>query len=320
MQAIVQERYGSPDGLRLQDVDKPAIGDDQVLVKVHAASVNAADFHLLHRLPHVIAWLVRVPSSRVRGADMAGRVEAVGKTVTRFRPGDDVFGAGIGSFAEYATAREDNVAPKPRALTFEQAAAVPIAGLTALQGLRDKAHVQPGQKVLVYGAGGGVGTFAVQIAKALGAQVTAVTSTRNIEVVRSIGADEAIDYTRVDFTRRGELYDVVFDLGADRSLADCRRLMKSNGTLLTVGAPNGLWRVLARMAEAALRARLSRHTKWIFYIAKVKHEDLIALKELAEAGKLSPVIDRQYPLSAAADALRYVGTRRARGKVVIAVR
>jgi NADPH:quinone reductase-like Zn-dependent oxidoreductase len=320
MQAIVQERPGSPDGLELRDIEKPVAGDDEVVVRVRAASVNAADWHMMHLLTHVVAWLVRVPRSRVPGVDVAGYIEAIGKNVTRFKSGDEVFGAGKGTFAEYATTAESNLAPKPRSLTFEQAAAIPIAGLTALQGLRDKARVREGQRVLINGAGGGVGTFAVQIAKALGAHVTAVTSAENVELVRSIGADEIIDYTKEDFVARGQLYDVLFDLGGNRSLSECRRVVKANGTFLMVGAPVGLGKVLARIVGVVLRAKLWRDgTRWIFYVARAKHEDLVALKELAEAGKLTPVIDRQYPLSAAADALRYIGSRRVRGKVVISV-
>ena len=318
MKAVVQDRYGSPDGLQLREVEKPVVGDDRILVTVHAASINAADWHLMHRLPHLIAMVFRVPTSRIRGADLAGHVEAVGKKVTRFKPGDEVFGAGRGAFAEYAMASEDNLAPKPRSLTFEQAAAIPVAGLTALQGLRDKAHLRPGQRVLIYGAGGGVGTFAVQIAKAFGAHVTAVTSTSNVDLVRSIGADEVIDYAMEDFTKLGQRYDVLFDLGADRSLADCQRILNSSGTLLLVGAPNGLWPMLTRLLQVVLKAWL-RTSKSITYIAKVRHQDLVALKELVDAGRLSPVIDRRYSLNAVPDALRYVGTRHARGKVVITV-
>ena len=315
MRAIVQERYGSPDGLALRDIEKPVMGDDEVMVRVRAASINAADWHLLKGLPHLIARLMRARASQVPGADVAGTVEAIGQKVTRFKPGDEVFGLGRGAFAEYATASPDNLAPKPRSLTFEQAAAIPIAGLTALQGLRDRANVQPGQRVLINGAGGGVGTFAVQIAKAFGAYVTAVTNTGNIDLMRSIGADEVIDYTKEDFTRRGQMYDVVFDLGG-KSLTDSRRVLKSNGTFLMVGAPARLWTVVSRMLEAALRTRLSK-IRWIFYIAKGKRDDLVALADLANAGKLSPVIDRQYQLNDVPDALRYFGTRQARGKVVI---
>jgi len=316
MKAIVQDRYGSPDGLQLREIDKPIVGDDCMLVRVRAASVNAADWHLMRRLPHLIALLLGRRASRIRGGDMAGVVEAIGKSVTRFKPGDEVFGVGRGTFAEYATASEDHLVPKPRNLTFEQAAAIPGAGCTALQGLRDKAHVQPGQRVLVYGAGGGVGTFAVQIAKSLGAHVTAVTSTTNVGLVRSIGADEVIDYTTEDFTERGQRYDVLFDIGANRSFADCRRVLAPNGTLLLVGAPSGLWAQLSRV----LMAQLSREgSKRIAYIARIRREDLVVLKELVEAGKLSPVIDRQYRLNEVPDALRYLGARHARGKVVINV-
>lgn len=316
MNAIVQDRYGSPDGLTLRDIDKPIVGDDRVLVRVLAASVNALDWHLMRRLPHVIGKLMGQRFSRVRGVDLAGIVEAVGKTVTRFKPGDEVFGAGIGSFAEYSTTSEDRLAPKPRNLTFEQAAAIPVAGLTALQGLRE-ARLKPGERVLVYGAGGGVGTFAVQIAKALGAHVTAVTSTENLDLVRSIGADEVIDYTREDFIRRGQRYDVLFDVGANRSLTDCRRVLTSNGRIVLAGAPSGSWALLGRMLDA-LGSRITNQRIKTF-MARVRHADLMLLKELVEAGKLSSVIDRQYPLSGVPEAIRYLGTGHARGKVVIHV-
>jgi NADPH:quinone reductase-like Zn-dependent oxidoreductase len=242
----------------------------------------------------------------------------VGRNITRFKPGDEVFGAGVGSFAEYATSTERRLALKPRNLTFEQAATLTVAGITALQGLRDKGCLQPGQRVLVYGAGGGVGTFAVQIAKALGARVTAVTSTNNVELMHSIGADDVIDYTKEDFSRRGERYDILYDLGGDRSLADCRRVLAPNGMVILAGAGSKIWPLLVRLLEAQLRSRIGRQRIGI-YMARGKHEDLVVLKELAEAGKLSPVIDRTYPLSGVADALRYVGTRGARGKVVIKV-
>ena len=318
MKAIVQDGYGSPDVLKLREMEKPVVGDDRVLVRVNAASVNAADWHLMRRLPHLIGMLLRSPRSSVRGFDVAGDVEAVGKNVTRFKPGDEVFGTGIGTFAEYVTTSEDRLAPKPRNLTFEQAAAIPVAGCTALQGLRDKAHVQPGQRVLIYGAGGGVGTFAVQIAKSLGANVTAVSSSRNVDLVRSIGADEVIDYTKEDFTERGQRYDVLFDIGANRSFADCRRVLIPNGTLVLVGAPNGLWAILSRLLKAQLLSRIGSQ-QIASFLARVRQEELVVLKELVEAGKLSPVIDRQYPLSEVPDAVRYVGTGDARGKVVIRV-
>ncbi len=319
MKAIVQERYGSPDGLRLREVERPVAGDGQVLVRVHAASVNAADWHLMHRLPHLIGIFLGIRPSRIRGVDVAGQVEAVGRNVTRFEPGDEVFGGATGSFAEYATAAEDRLAPKPRNLTFEQAAAIPVAGVTALQGLRDKGQVRPGQRVLIYGAGGGVGTFAVQVAKALGAHVTAVTSTGNLELVRSIGADEAIDYTKEDFTARGDRFDVLFDVGADRSFADCRRVLAPNGKLVLAGAPSGsLLAPVKRLLSARARRR-SGSQATVPFMARVRHHDLVALKELAESGKLCPVIDRQYPLRNVPDALRYLGTRGARGKIVIDV-
>jgi 2-desacetyl-2-hydroxyethyl bacteriochlorophyllide A dehydrogenase len=313
MKAIVQDRYGSPDYLELREVDTPVAGDHGVLVRVRAASVNAADWHLMQKLPHLIGKLLGSPGSRVPGADMAGHVEAVGRDVARFRPGDEVFGAGRGSFGEYATAPEDHLVPKPRPLTFEQAAAIPLAGLTALQGLRDKGQVRAGQKVLIYGAGGGVGTFAVQVARSLGAHVTAVTSTGNSDLVRSIGADEVVDYTKEDFTRRGQRYDVLFDIGANRSLADCERVLAPDGRLVLVGAAGGLGAVVWRLIKASVGSRR------VSFLARVQHGDLVALKELAEAGKLSPVIDRQYALSEVPDALRYLGTRQARGKVVIRV-
>ena len=318
MKAIVQDGYGSPDVLALREIEKPVVGDDGVLVRVGAASVNAADWHLLQMLPHVIGMFLRSPRNSVRGIDVAGRVEAVGRNVTRFKPDDEVFGTGNGTFAEYVTTTEGRLAPKPRNLTFEQAAAIPVAGVTALQGLRDKAHVQPGQRVLIYGAGGGVGTFAVQIAKALGAHVTAVSSTGNVDLVRSIGADEVIDYTKEDFTKRGQRYDVLFDIGANRSFADCRRVLVPSGTLVLVGAPKGLWAILSRLLKAQLLSRIGSQ-RIASFLARVRHEDLVVLKDLVEAGKLSPVIDRQYPLSEVPEAVRYVGTGDARGKVVISV-
>lgn len=318
MKAIVQDGYGSPDVLQLREIEKPVVGDDGVLVRVSAASVNALDWHLMRKLPHLIGMVLRKPWSTVRGVDVAGHVEAVGRNVTRLKPGDEVFGAGPGAFAEYVTTSEDRLAPKPLNLTFAQAAAIPVAGLTALQGLRDKAHVQPGQRVLIYGAGGGTGTFAVQIARSLGAHVTAVTSTRNVDLVRSIGADEVIDYTKEDFTQRGQRYDVLFDIGANRSLADCRRVLVPDGTLVLIGAPKRIWTILSRLLKAQLLSRIGSQ-RITSFMARVKHEDLLVLKELAEAGRLSPVIDRQYLLREVPDALRYVGTGNARGKVVIRV-
>jgi NADPH:quinone reductase-like Zn-dependent oxidoreductase len=320
MKAIVQKRYGSPDGLEFVEIEKPVIGDHGVLVRVRAASVNAADWHLMHRLPHLIGKLLRVPDSRVPGMDMAGHVAAVGKDVTRFKPGDEVFGVAFGAFAEHAATTESRVVLKPRNATFEQAAAIPIAGCTALQGLRDKGHVQPEQKVLINGAGGGVGTFTVQIARSLGAHVTAVSRTSNIDLLYSIGADVVIDYTKEDFTRRAQRYDVLFDIGGNRSFADCRRVLSSNGTIVLAGAASrrGALAPLARLLGAQLMSRIGSR-RILPFLARVRQEDLIMLKELVEAGKLSAVIDRQYPLNEVADAIRYVGTGEARGKVVIDV-
>jgi NADPH:quinone reductase-like Zn-dependent oxidoreductase len=317
MKAIVQERYGSPDGLALREIEKPVPGDTQVLVRVRAASLNAMDWHLMHRLPHLIATILRLPRSRVRGSDLAGQVEAVGTNVTRLKPGDEVFGVAVGAFAEYALSTEDRLAPKPPNLTFEQAAALPVAGISALQGLRDQGHVHSGQRVLIHGAGGGVGTFAVQIAKALGAYVTAVTSGRNLDLMRSIGADEAIDYAREDFTRGARRYDVVFDSGGTRSYAECQRVLVPSGILVLCGAPNGMWALLSRMVKGMLTPRAGRRRR--SFLARIRRTDLVALKELAEGGKVTPVIDRQYPLREVPEALRYLGTRQARGKVVIGV-
>jgi NADPH:quinone reductase-like Zn-dependent oxidoreductase len=317
MKAIVQTGYGSPDFLELREVDRPAVADDGILVKIRAASINASDWHLMRRLAHVVARLMGRPVPRIRGADMAGIVEACGRNVSRFRPGDEVFGFARGAFAEYVAASEAHITLKPRALTFEQAAAMPGAGCTAFQGLRDKAQVRAGQKVLIYGAGGGTGTFAVQIAKALGAHVTAVTRTAHLDLLRSIGADQVIDYTREDFTRRGERYDVLFDIGADRSDADYRRALTPNGKLVLVGAPKKLGALLVRLVETLIRPRTGSGR--IVLMARARQEDLVAMKELVEAGKLSPVIDRTFPLSAVPEAFRYFGTGRAGGKVVISM-
>jgi NADPH:quinone reductase-like Zn-dependent oxidoreductase len=319
MKAIVQDGYGSADVLQLREIDKPVVTEGQVLVRVRAASVNALDWHSVHggRMIQAVSTLMRQPEQPVRGVDVAGLVEAVGANVTRFAPGDEVFGGAPASFAEYALARESGLVLKPRNLSFEQAAAVGVAGRTALQGLRDKAGVKPGQRVLISGAGGGVGTFAVQIAKALGAHVTAVTSTRNMDVVRSLGPDEIIDYTQEDFTRRGKRYDVVFDVAANRSLSDLRRVLRPNGTLVLVGADKrGGAAIFTRIIAAFARARLLRQ-RVVFYVAKATQDDLVVLKELIETGKVCPAIDRTYPLNEGAEAVRYLGTGQARAKVVI---
>jgi NADPH:quinone reductase-like Zn-dependent oxidoreductase len=316
MKAIVQNGYGSPDVLEFREIDRPSVADDQVLVRIRAASINAFDFGMLRRAIHVIARLMGSPVPRVRGADLAGIVESCGTSVTRFKPGDEVFGIARGAFAEYAVTTEARLALKPRPLTFEQAAALPVAGCTAIQGLR-KARVQSGQRVLIYGAGGGTGTFAVQIAKAFGAHVTAVTRTEHLDLLRSIGADEVVDYTSEDFTRRGERYDVIFDIGADRSSSDLQRSLALNGTLVFVGAPKRMTSLLARVFEALVLSRFRRGR--ITFTARVTQEDLLALKELADAGKLTPVIDRTYTLGEVPEAFQYFGTGRMGGKVAIRV-
>ena len=321
MKAIVQRGFGSPDVLELRDIDTPIAGADSVLVRVRAASVNAGDWHTLrHRLLHFIGVLVGFRSRRnpVPGVDLAGCVEAVGARVTRFTRGDQVFGVGLGTFAEYAVGSERRLAAMPRGLTFEDAAAIPAAGVTALQGLRDKAHVQPGQRVLVYGAGGGVGTFAVQIAKALGAHVTAVSKSSNVDRLRAIGADETIDYTKEDFTSRRQQYDVVFDLGGNRPLADCLAVLRPAGTLLLVGTTEGVASGMMRALKGRLMS-LTDGRRVVAFVANITHDDLLALTHLVEAGKLSPVVDRPFSLNAAADAMRYLETGAAQGKVVITV-
>jgi len=321
MKAIIRHKYGSPDVLEFEDVDKPVLEDDRVLVRVHAASVNALDWHLLRGLPYVGRMVLglRKPKESAMGVDVAGHVEAVGKNVTQFQPGDEVFGVRDGAFAEYVCAKENKLVLKPANLTFEQAAAVPVAGCTALQALRDKGQIQPGQRVLIYGAGGGVGTFAVQLAKAFEADVTAATSTGNIDMVRSIGADRVIDYTREDFTKDGQRYDLIIDMGGTRSLFACRRALTRVGTYVMVGGRSGRWiRPLDRVLGAAVVSRFVRQ-RLLFFIAKLPKDDLIVLKELMEAGKVTPVIDRTYPLSETREAIRYLEEGHARGKVVITV-
>ena len=319
MKALVQDGYGSADVLHLREIEKPVVTECRVLVRVHAASVNALDWHTVHGglALRVVASLMRQRDIPVRGVDLAGSVEAVGPGVTRFAPGDAVFGGAPAAFAEYALAREDSLMLKPQGLSFEQAAAIGVAGRAALQGLRDIGQVKPGQRVLICGAGGGVGTFAVQIAKALGAHVTAVTSTRNLELVRALGPDEVIDYTKEDFTRRAERYDVVFDIAAHRSLSDLRRVLTPGGTLVMAGAAKrGGLAIFARIGAALVRSRLFRQ-RVVFYMAKASQDDLVVLKDLIEAGRVCPAIDRTYPLSEAAEAVRYVGSGQARAKVVI---
>lgn len=324
MKAIVQDTYGSPDVLELRDFDKPGLGDDDVLVRVHAAGVDPGVWHVMAGRPYlvrIIGYGLRAPKTRVRGVDFAGRVEAIGTDVTQFQRGNEVFGTCNGSFAEYAAARKDKVAPKPTNLTFEQAAAVPISASTALQGLRDKGQVQQGQKVLIIGAAGGVGTFAVQLAKAFGAHVTGVCSTTKVDLVRSIGADDVIDYTRDDFAATGQPYDLILDTAGNRSLSHLRRALASRGTLVIVGGEGG-GRWLGGFQRGILWApmlSLFVGQKLGTFISKETGEDLVVLKELIESGKITPVIDRTYPLSEAPEAIRYVSQGHARGKVVITV-
>src|SRR5467141_3182765 len=321
MKAIVRRKYGSPDLLSLEDVEIPVVEDDRVLVRVHAASVNALDWHVLRGLPYLVRMSegLRKPKRSTMGVDLAGSLEAIGKNVTQFQPGDEVFGARDGAFAEYVAAKENKLVQKPANVTFEQAAAVPVAGCTALQALRDKGQVQPGQRVLINGAAGGVGTFAVQLAKAFGADVTATTSPRNVDLIRSIGADRVIDYTREDFTEGGQRFDLILDIGGKRSLFACRRALTRTGTYVIVGGPSGRWiRPLDRALGAAILSRFVRQ-KLLFFIAKLPKEDLILLKELMETGKVTPVIDRTYPLRETPEAIRYLEEGHARGKVVITV-
>jgi NADPH:quinone reductase-like Zn-dependent oxidoreductase len=321
MKAIVRDTYGSPDVLKLREVEKPELTDDGVLVRVHAASVNRGDWYTVAGM-YVArpATGFRRPKSRLIGTDFAGTVEAVGRDVTEFRPGDEVFGGRTGALAEYVCARARSVALKPTRLTFEEAAAVPVAALTALQGLRDRGQIQPRQKVLINGASGGVGTFAVQIAKALGAEVTAVCSTRNVDLARSIGADHVVDYTREDFTRSEQLYDLMFDNAGSRSWSECKRVLSRQATVVLVGGQMGnrLLGPLGHVIRMRLAATLSSR-KAVFFIAKFNSADMEVLRELLEAEKVTPVIDRRYELNEVADAFRYMGEGHARGKVVITV-
>ena len=323
MKAIVRDTYGSPDVLELRDIDKPEIGDDEVLVHVHAAGVGRDVWHVMTGLPYPIrlaGYGLRAPKNPIIGSDVAGVVEALGKNVSRFQPGDEVFGIGKGSYAEYVCAREDKLAPRPANLTFEQAAVVAISGLTALQGLRDHGKVRPGQEVLVIGASGGVGTFAVQIAKALGAHVSGVCSTKKVDMVRSIGADHVIDYTQEDFAEGGQRYDLILDIGGNSSLSRLRRALVPQGTLVIVGGEGG-GRWLGG-TDRQLRAMvLSRFVgqKLGTFVSKENHEDMLVLKELIESGKLTPVIDSTYPLAEVPEAIRYLEEGHARGKVVISV-
>jgi NADPH:quinone reductase-like Zn-dependent oxidoreductase len=321
MQAIIQDRYGSAGILELARVDLPAPKDNQVLVRVHAAGVDPGVWHLMTGLPYPLrlGFGLRRPRTRVRGRDVAGRVEAVGAKVTRFQPGDELFGTCEGSFAEYACVREGRAAHKPANLTFEQAAAVPISGQTALQGLRDVGKVRAGQRVLVIGAAGGVGSFAVQLAKAFGAEVTGVCSTTKVELVRSIGADEVIDYTRDDFTAMGRRWDLILDTAGNRPLARLRRALTAKGTLVIIGGDGGRWLGgLDRGLRAVLLSPFVGQRLRV-PISTEHARDLEALRDLIEAGKVTPVLDRTYPLPEAPEAIRYLEQGHPRGKVVVTV-
>jgi NADPH:quinone reductase-like Zn-dependent oxidoreductase len=323
MKAIVRDTYGSADVLELGDTDRPEIGDEEVLVRVHAAGVGRDVWHVMAGLPYPIrlaGYGLRAPNNPVIGSDVAGVVEVVAKDVSRFKPGDEVFGIGKGSYAEYVRALEYKLAPKPENLTFEQAAVVPIMGSTALQALRDHAKVRPGQEVLIIGASGGVGTFAVQIAKAFGAEVTGVCSTAKVEMVRSIGADHVIDYTREDFAKGEQRYNVILDIGGNSSLARLRRALTPKGTLIIAGGEGGgRWLGGTDRQLRALALSPFVGQKLGTFVAKENYEDLIALGELIESGKLTPVIDRTYPLAEVPEAIRYLEEGSAKGKVVISV-
>jgi NADPH:quinone reductase-like Zn-dependent oxidoreductase len=320
MKAIVNTTYGSPDVLQLKEVEKPTPKDHEVLVKVHAASAAAGDWHLLRAQPFLMRFTYGLlkPKHTILGAAVAGQVEAVGSNVTQFQPGDEVFGdlsgCGFGAFAEYVSVPENALAMKPTRLTFEEAATVPVSAITALQGLRDQGHIQPGQKVLINGASGGVGTFAVQIAKAFGAQVTAVCSTRNVDMVRSIGADQVIDYTQEDFTQIGQRYDLILAANGYHPISAYQRALRPQGRYVMSGGS------MSQMFQAMLLGPwLSRNgsQKMGNLLAKPNQKDLIFMKELLEAGKVVPEIDRRYPLSETAEAIRYLEKGHAQGKVVI---
>jgi NADPH:quinone reductase-like Zn-dependent oxidoreductase len=322
MKAVVYTKYGSPDVLQLKEVAKPTPKEDEVLIRVHAASANAADWHLLRGDPFVLhfAYGLLKPKKQILGSDIAGRVEAVGRNVKQFQPGDEVFGdisgCGLGGFAEYVSVPEHAVIWKPASMTFEEAAAVPMAAVTALQGLRDKGQLQPGQKVLIHGASGGVGTFAVQIAKSFRAEVTAVCSTKKVDMVRSLGADHVIDYTQEDFTKTGQRYDLILAANGNRSMFEYKRALAPKGIYVVTGGS------MAQLFQAMLLGPLlsmAESQNMGNVLARPNQKDLACMKELLEAGKVVPVIDRCYPLSDTAEAIRYLEEGHARGKVVITV-
>ncbi len=324
MTAVVQDEYGeAEDVLTMAEIDRPQVADDEVLVRVQAAGVDRGVWHIMAGLPYPIrlaGYGFRVPKTRVRGREVAGRVEAIGASVTTVAPGDEVYGIGEGTFAEYAIVKHDKIAPKPRNITFAQAAAAPISALTALQGLRDSGQVRAGQKVLVIGASGGVGKFAVQIAKAFGAEVTGVCRTTKIDLVRSLGADHVIDHTREDITNHGQRYDVILDAGGHRSLTHLRRALAPRGTLVIVGSETG-GRWLGGFDRSLRAPLLSRFTgqRLTALVNSENARDLVTLTELIESGKVTPAVDRTYPLSETAAAIQHMVDGRARGKVVITV-
>jgi NADPH:quinone reductase-like Zn-dependent oxidoreductase len=322
MRAIVQDQYGETvDVLRLEEIDPPQIGDDDVLVRVQAASVHIGDWHVMAGLPYllrVVGFGFRAPKVRVRGTDVAGTVEAVGQNVTRFQAGNEVFGTANGSFAEYASTPEDTLALKPANLTSKQAAAIPTSAVAALQALRDAGGIKAGQQVLLVGASGGVGLFAVQIAKSFGAEVTGVCSTTKVDVVRSLGADHVIDYTQEDFTQSGQQYDLILVMGGNHSLSQLKRVLRPGGTLVPVGTEEGnRWVGGKAWIQAMLLSRLKRHLRPL--ASEPNQADLQFVTELIEAGKIRPVIDKTFPLSEVPEAIRYLTAGHARGKIVIAV-
>lgn len=321
MQAIVNSMYGGPDSLRLAEIDRPGVDADGVLIRVHAASLNPLDWHELRGEPYFarLFFGLRRPKRSGRGHDVAGTVEAVGRNVTEFHPGDEVFGTCHGAFADYACGTAEAFVAKPARLSFEEAAALPVAGVTALQGLRDHGAIQPGQRVLVNGAAGGVGTFAVQLAKSFSADVTGVCSDGNVELVRSIGADRVLDYATADFTRSAERYDLILDTVGNHSLRALRRATTPTGTVVLIGGGSG--RILGGLGGFVTAKIVDRFVSQALrrMIASVGKEDLVALKQLVDDGKVTPVIDRAYPLSDTAEAIRYLETKHARGKIVITV-
>ena len=321
MKAILHHTYGSPDVLRYEDTDKPVATDSEVVLRVHAASVNPLDWHFMRGEPYALRLVTGLPEPKDArlGVDVAGVVDSVGRNVTRFQMGDEVFGAARGAFAEYACAPESSLAVKPPNFTFEQAAAVPIAGVSALQGLRDAGHIQPGNRVLINGASGGVGTFAVQIAKSFGADITGVCSTRNVDMVHTLGAYRVIDYTREDFTRGAARYDVILDCVGNHSLSSIRRVVAPKGRYVPVGAEGSRWMLgaFARSFTAMALSQLGSRKMVPFFLAKMNQEALTTLGKLIASGKVVPVIDRSYSLIETPDAIGYLEKGRARGKVVI---